>query len=846
MKKNKLFLGVLALIVMGCPGPTDPEPGTVDTAVSAFNLTALVTAPVKNVAPVTTAIDTAQYTGSIEWQTSDGTAFSGATFAAATVYKALVTLSEKSGYTFMSVLADSFTYSGATVTNAANSGAVTITFPATAAEGEDTVVNALDLTALVTAPVKDAAPETTTIDTAQYTGTVAWQTSGGAAFTGSAFAADTVYEALVILTAKSGYTFTGVVANSFTYTGATGVSNVANSGTVTITFPATLSDLNVTLNVSADGSATQTTSQLTLTFSETITGLSTDDITLSGISGLNKGTLSGSGPSYILPISGFTNGGVLSVAVAKAGYAISGSPQSVNIYYAIESDGSEAGPFPLTEAIWTDGEITSTTPNSEVWYTFNVTSGTTYYVWMNADKIGSYSGGDGSKTLRALWNVSYAEGSSIFSSTLSAFTTPKQFTADQTGAVKIRMYPETSGTGTGTGTYALVYSTTDTRPDLNVTLNVSANGSAGYPTTRVTLASNVAIAGIAQSDFVISGVPGVTIVSWNGTTSAPISYWLDISGFTQGGELSITIQKPGYVVSQPQPVTIYYSSRLTRATTDPSFSPNAVAYFNGRFVYVGNASQSAWSTNGVTWNNVTISTTVASTFTAIAGGANHFVAVGPNGRMALSTNGASWSFISPSPFDTTQIYGVTYGGGRIVAVGAGGKAAYFTDSVAIGTPVLVGNTTFGTSNIYDVAYGDNKFVAVGADGKAAYSTDNGTTWNVVSDSKFGGSAISTVTWGNGKFVAAGAGGKIAWSSDGITWNAVTATTFSANIDDIAYGGGKFVAVSGSANTAYSTDGITWEAITDYVFDSYNGSTHFDCITYGGDRFVTDRAYWITP
>jgi uncharacterized protein YjdB len=109
------------------------------------------------------------------------------------------------------------------------------------------VVNALDLTALVIAPTVTATPVTTAIDTAQYTGSVEWCTSGGTAFSGATFAANTVYKALVTLSAKSDYTFTGVAANSFTYTSAT-VSNAANSGTVTITFPATLGSANITVD----------------------------------------------------------------------------------------------------------------------------------------------------------------------------------------------------------------------------------------------------------------------------------------------------------------------------------------------------------------------------------------------------------------------------------------------------------------------------------------------------------------------------------------------------------------------------------------------------------------------
>jgi hypothetical protein len=193
-----------------------------------------VRAPVRDAAPNTTAINEIQYTGTIAWQTEGGAAHTGP-FAAATVYKAVVTLTAKTGYTFTGLGANSFTYSGAaSITNAVNSGTVTITFPATTA----TVVNAFSLDGKVIAPVRDAVPDTTAINETQYTGSIVWQTEGGAAHTGP-FAAATVYKAVVTLTAKTGYTFTGVGADRFTYSGATSITNAANSGTLTITFPAT-------------------------------------------------------------------------------------------------------------------------------------------------------------------------------------------------------------------------------------------------------------------------------------------------------------------------------------------------------------------------------------------------------------------------------------------------------------------------------------------------------------------------------------------------------------------------------------------------------------------------------
>jgi hypothetical protein len=244
MKKYSTFLaGILSLLLVfgllltGCPMDGDDDTPAVITD---LNLTGKVTAPVRGATPITTEISGIQYTTTIVWQTANGAPVTGK-FAAGTVYKAVVTLAAKDGFTFTGVAENAFTYSGATAANAADSGTVTITFPATAAEGEDTVVNILDLTGKVIAPVRGATPVTTFSETTQYTGIIVWRMEGGVPVSGS-FTAGTVYKAVVSLTAKDGFIFfTDVTKNKFTHDDATSVTSVANSGMVivTITFPAT-------------------------------------------------------------------------------------------------------------------------------------------------------------------------------------------------------------------------------------------------------------------------------------------------------------------------------------------------------------------------------------------------------------------------------------------------------------------------------------------------------------------------------------------------------------------------------------------------------------------------------
>ena len=118
--------------------------------------------------------------------------------------------------------------------------------------------------------------------------------------------------------------------------------------------------------------------------------------------------------------------------------------------------GTEANPFPLTAGVWADGSVPSST--SVVWYSFNVTSGTTYYIWWND----SYQG-NSTKTSIVGVSASYSTGTSIFSSMYGGWTSPRSFTASSSGTVKIKVEPYSNTSGYP-GTFAVAYRTTSTRP----------------------------------------------------------------------------------------------------------------------------------------------------------------------------------------------------------------------------------------------------------------------------------------------------------------------------------------------------------------------------------------------
>jgi len=98
--------------------------------------------------------------------------------------------------------------------------------------GGDTVINIAVIPG-VTAPAGGETPVTAITETAQYTGTVSWSPAD------NPFEYETAYTATITLTAKSGYTLTGVTANFFTVAGADTVTHDADSGVVTAVFPPT-------------------------------------------------------------------------------------------------------------------------------------------------------------------------------------------------------------------------------------------------------------------------------------------------------------------------------------------------------------------------------------------------------------------------------------------------------------------------------------------------------------------------------------------------------------------------------------------------------------------------------
>ena len=278
------------------------------------------------------------------------------------------------------------------------------------------------------------------------------------------------------------------------------------------------------------------------------------------------------------------------------------------------------------------------------------------------------------------------------------------------------------------------------------------------------------------------------------------------------------------------------SSTTTVLTISNSWA--GIGYGNGTWIAIpdGNTTLSS-TTNGTTWNTVTLPTQAS--WTDIAYGGGSFVVISTGGGMTDSYSkviysinaGAGWKS-STMPSKTTW-NSVTYGNGTFVAVATGtNNAAYSTNLGGTWTASTLPGSSLTWSS---VAYGGGIFLAVAAgSATGARSTNNGATWS--SATLPSGATWSDITYGNGRFVVvASASNATAYSFDGITW-------YSSNVQitatKIAYGQGAFVAVNASSTTAYvSENGLDW-APKLVSADAYGG------IAFGFDG-TSNVGKWVT-
>lgn len=262
------------------------------------------------------------------------------------------------------------------------------------------------------------------------------------------------------------------------------------------------------------------------------------------------------------------------------------------------------------------------------------------------------------------------------------------------------------------------------------------------------------------------------------------------------------------------------------------------------FVFVGEKGESYYSPAGNMGWNAMSGLDASADYNDVAYGMGRFVCVGTAGKSYYSTDARTWKPMSG--LNTSVSYdAVTYGGDRFVCVGDSGKAYYSTDGAI--WHAMTGLDV--TMNYNTVAYVDGTFICGGSNHRYVYKSKDGLNWSYLAQVGTDTSVVNSIAYCNGTLYAAGkykpqnqntyygAIYKSASSTHSL-WNysPTDMTTVMHDCYDIAYGNGISVCV-GEANDGWyhGSNGILKDGETKWTFKG-TGETCYG-VAYGAGVFV---------
>lgn len=267
-------------------------------------------------------------------------------------------------------------------------------------------------------------------------------------------------------------------------------------------------------------------------------------------------------------------------------------------------------------------------------------------------------------------------------------------------------------------------------------------------------------AGCANGIFFGTGIYGTITTSPDGVTWTKRSSGTahDINGLIYDGTRFVGTGTGGTVVTSPDGIA------WTAASTNQTGWFGRLAYANGRYVSAG-ISGLFQSTNLATWTAVTSNQMYGVIY------ANNLFVAAPNGGLALgirtSTDGVTWNTVTVSGNPVGSIYGLAGGGGSFVVTTGGGGGTTKIYSSTTGSTWTDSTPTGLTAVPESLAYGNSRYVLL-TTGQSWTSTNGGTSWTLTPLSP----QVSNVLFVGSNFVARANDGSFMQSTDGVTWTAI--------------------------------------------------------------------------
>ena len=278
----------------------------------------------------------------------------------------------------------------------------------------------------------------------------------------------------------------------------------------------------------------------------------------------------------------------------------------------------------------------------------------------------------------------------------------------------------------------------------------------------------------------------------------------------------------------------------------PGIPWRSVCYGNGKYVATGKHNTGAYSTDGITWTSMTMSTSsTVRTYDTVCYGNGKFVAIAYNTSIvSYSTNGINWS---DSSLTKSGLWiNCFYGKDKFVAILTNTNTInYSTDGIHWVGATLPNSRYWGKG-----CYGNGKYIILSSVGTTFAYSDNGITYtesNISSTRR----QWYCIAYGNGVFVAcAYVSNVFAYSSNGTSWTEVNVGNNVCEWYGIAFGDGYFIAITWD-NGIYgiSKDGKSWKT---YGLSTPSDMCYYICYSDVLNQFMSVyrynifQSYQITP